>query len=115
MNGKKDDRIRSRAYGIWEREGRPQGRHEHHWHEASREVDDETSDGRTTAPGAETSSDAAGSEEPHSNADARLSGNDAPTSPEAPAASAPVGKAAARAKRPAAPKARAKASAKPKA
>jgi hypothetical protein len=101
MTGKRDEQIRSRAYKMWEREGRPQGRHEHHWHQAVREVDDESGE--------------AGSEQPHSNADARLSGNEAPTSPEAPAASAPVGKTAARAKRPAAPKGRAKASAKPKA
>jgi hypothetical protein len=100
MNGKRDERIRSRAYGMWEREGRPQGRHEHHWHQAVREVDGESSE--------------TGSEQPHSNADARLSGNEAPASPAAPPASAPVGKAAAQAKRPAAPKARAKASAKPK-
>ncbi|HSK39674.1 MAG TPA: DUF2934 domain-containing protein [Arenibaculum sp.] len=26
-----EDRIRRRAYEIWEREGRPDGRHELHW------------------------------------------------------------------------------------
>jgi Protein of unknown function (DUF2934) len=108
MNGKRDDRIRSRAYGIWEREGRPQGRHEHHWHQASREVEGEASDDQLAA---QPSGDEAGSEQPRSNADARLSGNDSAT----PAASAPGGKTAARAKRPGTSKARAKAPAKPKA
>lgn len=36
MADDKEDRIRQRAYEIWEREGRPHGRHEDHWHEASR-------------------------------------------------------------------------------
>ena len=38
-----DDRerkIRDRAYAIWEREGRPQGRESEHWRQAEREVDD---------------------------------------------------------------------------
>ena len=38
MNSPDNDRIRKRAYEIWEREGRPQGRHEHHWHAAIREI-----------------------------------------------------------------------------
>ena len=108
MNGKRDDRIRSRAYGIWEREGRPQGRHEHHWHQASREVDDEPSDDQPTASGAEPASDEAGSEQPHSNADARLSGSPAPALPETPTGPSRIRKAAARPKGTRAPKAPAK-------
>jgi len=32
------ERIRQRAQAIWEREGRPEGRHEHHWREAEKEI-----------------------------------------------------------------------------
>jgi Protein of unknown function (DUF2934) len=32
-----EQRIRERAYGIWEREGRPEGRQEAHWEQARRE------------------------------------------------------------------------------
>jgi DUF2934 family protein len=35
------ERIRRRAHEIWEREGRPEGRHEEHWARASREVEAE--------------------------------------------------------------------------
>ena len=35
---KKEDHVRRRAYHIWEREGRPHGRHEHHWHMAQQEA-----------------------------------------------------------------------------
>lgn len=31
MQGSREDRIRQRAHEIWEREGRPEGRHEVHW------------------------------------------------------------------------------------
>jgi Protein of unknown function (DUF2934) len=41
MADDREDRIRERAYRLWEREGRPQGRHETHWHQASQEVGDE--------------------------------------------------------------------------
>ena len=37
----RDDRIRIRAYEIWQREGRPDGRQEHHWVAATREIDEE--------------------------------------------------------------------------
>ncbi|PWC43060.1 DUF2934 domain-containing protein [Azospirillum sp. TSO22-1] len=36
-----EDRIRDRAYAIWEREGCPDGRHEAHWEQARRELLDE--------------------------------------------------------------------------
>ncbi len=36
-----EDRIRERAYAIWEREGRPEGRREAHWEQARQELMDE--------------------------------------------------------------------------
>ncbi len=30
--------IRERAYAIWEREGRPEGRERQHWEQAAREI-----------------------------------------------------------------------------
>jgi hypothetical protein len=48
-----DDKIKARAHQIWEREGRPHGRHHEHWEEARRQV--EAEHGRSTpeveAPG----------------------------------------------------------------
>jgi hypothetical protein len=35
-----ENKIRERAYAIWEREGRPHGRHDDHWHQASTEQED---------------------------------------------------------------------------
>jgi hypothetical protein len=34
----REDKIRQRAYSIWEQEGHPHGRHEDHWHRAAAEV-----------------------------------------------------------------------------
>jgi len=31
-----DEHIKRRAYEKWEAEGRPEGEHERHWHEARR-------------------------------------------------------------------------------
>jgi hypothetical protein len=42
-----EQRIRVRAYEIWEREGRSHGRAEQHWHAAKLEL---TSTGRAAAP-----------------------------------------------------------------
>jgi hypothetical protein len=33
-----DHKVRARAYDIWEREGRPDGRHDDHWRQAQREL-----------------------------------------------------------------------------
>ena len=33
-----DTLIRERAYAIWEREGRPEGRERQHWEQAARDV-----------------------------------------------------------------------------
>jgi len=37
-----ENKIRLRAYAIWEREGRPEGRHVEHWFLAQREIERET-------------------------------------------------------------------------
>lgn len=42
---RRTDRIRTRAYEIWEREGRRHGSHEQHWHRAATEIDGEEADG----------------------------------------------------------------------
>jgi hypothetical protein len=36
-NRPEDRAIRERAYFLWEGEGRPEGRAEHHWHSAAAE------------------------------------------------------------------------------
>ena len=41
MADEREDRVRQRAYRLWEQAGRPHGRHEDHWHQASQEVGDE--------------------------------------------------------------------------
>jgi hypothetical protein len=33
-----EQKIRDRAYTLWEKEGRPEGRHSDHWHQATREL-----------------------------------------------------------------------------
>ena len=43
----KHDAIGRRAYEIWEREGRPNGRDREHWFQAERELDSEESTSRT--------------------------------------------------------------------
>lgn len=42
MNDVNEEVVRLRAYYIWEREGRPEGRGEDHWHAALRELEIET-------------------------------------------------------------------------
>ena len=42
MNDVNKELVRIRAYYIWEREGRPEGREEDHWHAALRELELET-------------------------------------------------------------------------
>jgi hypothetical protein len=41
MSSEKEDRIRTRAYQIWDRQGRTDGQHEEHWTQASRELESE--------------------------------------------------------------------------
>ena len=49
----REDKIRQRAYGIWEEEGYPHGRAQDHWHRAAREVGEEPK----VAPSAELTPD----------------------------------------------------------
>ncbi|MCC6203923.1 MAG: DUF2934 domain-containing protein [Hyphomicrobiales bacterium] len=49
MSGK-EDRIRARAYELWEREGRAHGNHEYHWQEATRQVEAEIAGEAGAAP-----------------------------------------------------------------
>ena len=37
----REDRIKQRAYEIWEMEGRPHGRDKEHWERAVREMEDD--------------------------------------------------------------------------
>ncbi|RWD44610.1 DUF2934 domain-containing protein [Mesorhizobium sp.] len=41
MGDDREDKIRERAYQIWEREGRIHGDPEQHWHQAEAEIDRE--------------------------------------------------------------------------
>lgn len=78
----RDERIRQRAYDIWEREGRPHGRDEEHWRMALDELVEEFSDARFTH--AEPAAPAAGTAKPggESSAEAQpskpVSGGDRP-------------------------------------
>lgn len=38
MSDNDDEAVRQHAYRIWEREGRPEGQHESHWHQALKEL-----------------------------------------------------------------------------
>ncbi len=38
----KVERVKTKAHEIWEREGRPDGRHDEHWRQAEAEVDAES-------------------------------------------------------------------------
>ena len=46
----RDQRIRERAYAIWQSESRPEGRHEEHWRQASEAIDREASDATRVDP-----------------------------------------------------------------
>jgi hypothetical protein len=53
MATSRDDRVRERAQAIWEREGRPEGKHEEHWRRAIEEIDRESAGPfADSAPGA---------------------------------------------------------------
>ncbi len=41
MDQDREERIRARAYEIWEREGRQEGSHLAHWEQAEQELRDE--------------------------------------------------------------------------
>lgn len=50
MESNREQRIRQRAYEIWEREGRPHGRDAEHWQQAAAEIDAETVPAGAEAP-----------------------------------------------------------------
>jgi biotin carboxyl carrier protein len=41
MQDQRDEKIRLRAYQIWEQEGRPEGKDIDHWHRADSEIEQE--------------------------------------------------------------------------
>jgi hypothetical protein len=43
-----EERVRERAYRIWEEQGRPEGRQEEHWRQAEIEIEDART--RTLSP-----------------------------------------------------------------
>jgi Protein of unknown function (DUF2934) len=53
MDAERDEKVRERAYAIWEREGRPEGGAERHWAEAEEELRAEER-GRAEVPAAST-------------------------------------------------------------
>ncbi|WP_282026919.1 DUF2934 domain-containing protein [Limimaricola cinnabarinus] len=44
MADDREERIRKRAYELWERDGSPEGQNDAHWHEAAREIDAQMQD-----------------------------------------------------------------------
>lgn len=47
----REQRIRQRAYEIWEEEGHPDGRHGEHWDRAAREINEREAAGGPTQTG----------------------------------------------------------------
>lgn len=52
MNTGKEEKIRQRAYEIWQREGRPSGRDRDHWSQAQAEITREEREGNPGATSA---------------------------------------------------------------
>lgn len=52
----REDRIRARAYRLWEQSGQPEGNRDDHWYQAERDIDQEEGDVRD-ADAAPTSED----------------------------------------------------------
>ena len=50
MDDKRDEKIRQRAYELWEQEGRPEGRHSEHWEQAAGETGEETTEEESPGP-----------------------------------------------------------------
>lgn len=55
-----EQQIRERAYAIWEREGRPAGRHLEHWATAEQEIKAEEAFAQVKARGRSTKSQVSG-------------------------------------------------------
>ena len=50
MAAETEDRIRTRAYQLWEEAGRPHGAHDQHWSQAEREIAPPATGGEGGAP-----------------------------------------------------------------
>lgn len=50
MTPDREKQIRARAFEIWEREGRPEGREQSHWEQARREIDGESAASPAAGP-----------------------------------------------------------------
>ncbi|MGR3463774.1 DUF2934 domain-containing protein [Limimaricola sp.] len=60
MADDREERIRQRAYDLWQREGAPEGRDQDHWHEAVAQIDAEDATGADVAPGTAAAAGLAG-------------------------------------------------------
>ena len=60
MADDREERIRQRAYDLWQREGAPEGRDQDHWHEAVAQIDAEMAEGNEVAPGTAAAAGLAG-------------------------------------------------------
>jgi hypothetical protein len=61
-----EDRVRVRAYELWENDGRPDGRSEHYWHRARVEIDQGVGQSTDTPPAsAQQESSSAKTTDPH--------------------------------------------------
>ena len=61
MSTEKQRQIEQRAYALWQAEGRPDGKHEEHWHRAAHEVEaEERVVGEAEKPGRRQSTRRAG-------------------------------------------------------
>ena len=63
MEQGREERVRARAYEIWEREGRTEGSHEAHWQQAERELEGERAGAPDTSGQSEGSRGSAASTE----------------------------------------------------
>ncbi len=70
MEQDREHRIREHAHAIWEREGRPEGRHEEHWRQACEAVDRDGSNDR--APDGQAGTTAS---DPESSGSATMAGD----------------------------------------
>lgn len=60
MDNDRNQNLRERAYRIWEDQGRPEGRHEDHWHEAERSFEGEVPEPSEKNPAAKAPRRSAG-------------------------------------------------------
>ena len=51
MSDNKEDRIRAKAYVLWEQEGRPDGEHDRHWREAVQSLEGDAENGAAASEG----------------------------------------------------------------